>query len=234
MENYSDLLIVSFMVGFIVNLWSRRFGKFMPSNLAVAIYEIFKLPKFFKKSKSEKITQYKKKLSKLIYSSILTGVISVIVTYLVFENVVQAHIFPCFYLGFIWLLLVMALVDIRIELLPDILTIPFLILGVVAANFGALDVTAIWSSLGLAFGYFMPVVACLLIAWRNRYAFGGGDIKLLAGLGAWFGIGSLLSIVIISSVIMLVFCLVNKKRAYAYGPFLVFAAFIEMVFLVGV
>lgn len=231
MENYYSLLIISFAVGFVVNFWSRRFGKFMPANLAVAIYEVFKLPKFFIKSESLKMDVYRAKRNKLLKSAILTGFITVFVSMLTFHNLDKAVEFPYVYLVFIWLLMTMALVDIRIELLPDILTIPFLILGVVAANLGALYITPAESAYGALFGYFMPVVACLLVAWRNKYAFGGGDIKLLAALGAWFGIVSLLSVVIMSSIIMMVFCAIKRKRAYAYGPFLVVAAFIELLLL---
>ena len=86
-------------------------------------------------------------------------------------------------------LLTLSLIDLRVQLLPDALTLPLLWLGLL---FHALDVLPRSSPaeaiLGAASGYLL----FRLLAWawhlfRHREALGGGDAVLLAALGAWLG-----------------------------------------------
>ncbi len=87
-----------------------------------------------------------------------------------------------------WWLLATATIDAEEHWLPDALTLPLVPLGLLAAwaGFGPplLDraIGAVVGGLGLA-----------LLAWfyrvlRGREGVGGGDPKLLAGIGAWLGV----------------------------------------------
>jgi leader peptidase (prepilin peptidase)/N-methyltransferase len=70
--------------------------------------------------------------------------------------------------------------------------------------------------------------------WRKQDGFGGGDFKLLAGLGAWLGWKSIIPIISIASVTALVttFLLmlygkkINLKTQLPFGPFLILASVI--------
>ena len=86
----------------------------------------------------------------------------------------------------LWLLLV-ALLDVEHEWLPDALTLPLVPLGLAAAwaGFGPpLPDRLLGAALGWAVLFLMAAAYRRL---RGREGLGGGDPKLLAGLGAWLG-----------------------------------------------
>ena len=86
----------------------------------------------------------------------------------------------------LWLLLV-ALLDVEHEWLPDLLTLPLVPLGLAAAwaGFGPpLPDRLIGAALGWAVLFLIAVAYRRL---RGREGLGGGDPKLLAGIGAWLG-----------------------------------------------
>jgi len=75
-----------------------------------------------------------------------------------------------------------------------------------------------------------------LVAWgyeklAKREGLGGGDIKLLAMIGAWLGIQSLLIVIIVSSLVgsligigAMIICKKDFKAAIPFGPFLALGA----------
>ena len=90
--------------------------------------------------------------------------------------------------AFGWWLLAAAALDAEEHWLPDVLTLPLVPLGLLAAWAGygppLLDrvIGAAAGGLGLA------LIAWLYRAARGREGLGGGDPKLLAGIGAWLGV----------------------------------------------
>ena len=86
-----------------------------------------------------------------------------------------------------WWLLLLAALDAQHHWLPDKLTLPLILAGLAVAGLGigpgfeqrligaAVGFAALWA---IGFGYRML---------RGREGLGGGDPKLLAGLGAWLG-----------------------------------------------
>jgi leader peptidase (prepilin peptidase)/N-methyltransferase len=86
-----------------------------------------------------------------------------------------------------WWLLLVALLDLEHQWLPDLLTLPLALLGLAAAwaDFGPpLGERA----LGLAIGWAgLALIAALYRSLRGREGLGGGDPKLLGALGAWVG-----------------------------------------------
>lgn len=134
-----------------------------------------------------------------------------------------------------WALLALAVIDARTKLLPDLLTLPVLIVGVGLAGF---DGRLIESLLGAAIGF--ALFATLAVGyrrWRHRDGLGLGDAKLLAAAGAWVGWGGLPGIVLAASVTALVVAVptIMRRRAgigaveIAFGPYLAAATWITVL-----
>ncbi len=77
----------------------------------------------------------------------------------------------------------------------------------------------------------------LLLAILTRGGIGGGDVKLMAVLGLWFGTQSLLTIamtgIILAGLVALVLLLTKQKGRLdyiAYGPYFALAAILTIIF----
>jgi leader peptidase (prepilin peptidase) / N-methyltransferase len=82
-----------------------------------------------------------------------------------------------------WVLLTLLILDVEHQWLPDALTLPFLLLALLLP--GLPLATRLW---GGALGYGgLWLVGFVYQRMRGRIGVGGGDPKLLAGLGALFG-----------------------------------------------
>ena len=135
------------------------------------------------------------------------------------------------------LLVAMAMIDVDTQLLPDDLTYPFLWLGLLLAAAG-MNVSLQDAVIGAIAGYAPLWLIAEGYAWlRKRPGMGGGDLKLLAGLGAWFGWQAILPIVLISSIVGL--CVIVPRKllaghgeghAYPFGPFLVGGGLVTFFF----
>jgi leader peptidase (prepilin peptidase)/N-methyltransferase len=126
-------------------------------------------------------------------------------------------------------------IDLQSFYLPDILNYALIGFGLFFSYFGLTGIDFMPSILGGIFGFLsFFLVNFIYRFWRKRDGFGGGDIKLLAGLGSWFGVTSLMPIIIISSVLAIFFSgimlvLGNKYKMTSmlpFGPFLVLSALI--------
>ncbi len=121
--------------------------------------------------------------------------------------------------AFCFLLIVLSFVDARTMFLPDILTLPLIALGLAQGGFGlftALDDAAI----GAAAGYAIPwTINTLFRIIRHKEGMGGGDFKLLAGIGAWTGAMQLPLILLLASLIALLAALVMRLRMHHQLPF---------------
>ena len=137
------------------------------------------------------------------------------------------------YLFFELLLLIVIVVDLEYMIIPDEISIGGIIAGFILAFFRN-DLTWIDSILGIVIGG-----GILLFIIKGYYlltgkeGMGGGDVKLLAMIGAFLGYKSLLFVVFISSMLGTVIgvplmLLKSKDVSYAipFGPFLSIAAVI--------
>lgn len=137
---------------------------------------------------------------------------------------------------FTWCLLALAIIDIKHMLLPDSLTLSLLWLGLITNSFNVFtDLTnAVY---GAVSGYL--VLYLLNAAYkfvRKRDGMGGGDFKLLAALGAWFGWQALPNILLASCILSLVSFLMlaifrkaDMRQPYAFGPFLAIAGWVYII-----
>ncbi|AWB34397.1 prepilin peptidase [Orrella marina] len=125
---------------------------------------------------------------------------------------------------FLW---VLAVIDARTGYLPDLLTLSLVWLGLLAnlhTGFAALQEAV----LGAVAGYlFLWLIAMAFVWSTGRHGLGRGDCKLLAALGAWFGLAALPFILLLASAtglcVALVWRLTGKLQAgqsFSFGPFL--------------
>ncbi|MGC1301079.1 MAG: A24 family peptidase [Caulobacteraceae bacterium] len=83
-------------------------------------------------------------------------------------------------------LLTLALVDVRTLRLPDVITLPLIGAGILAAAIGGVDAAA--RCIGAAAGFLaLSGLAFGFRRLRGRDGIGMGDAKLLAAAGAWLG-----------------------------------------------
>lgn len=200
----------------------------MPATLAFALCQLVKPSKNVGSEKWRKSLIYSKLRREYSYRSLMGGIITAGISYLAYAQFGTEHLGWILFL--FWMLLLLAEIDSRMYLLPDIITIPLLVCGFMAAAAGWGLVTPLESGLGALAGYFLPSAVSLLFVWRNKDAFGGGDIKLLAALGAWLGLEVLLYVIIISAVLFGLYALIKKQRSGAYGPALAVAAIIAVFY----
>lgn len=117
-----------------------------------------------------------------------------------------------------WQLLLIAVIDLEHLWLPDRLTLPLLVTGVVAA--GLLDHLAILDALiGAAVGLAaLSLFRLVYRRWRGRDGLGDGDPILFAAGGAWVGWSGLPIVLLIASLAGLSVVLVRRIRGERLDP----------------
>ncbi len=204
------------LFGLLIPYMSRRFAKFMPATLAYALYRIVKPVRRVSAAKRHGSWQYTKMMSQYRWRSVMWGILTAALSYGAFYEWGSQLIW--WKLIFIWLLLLSAEIDFRLLLLPDILTIPLLLLGFAFSAWTGLWTMPYDSSLAALFGYFVPALISLLFVWKNKDAFGGGDVKLLAAAGAWLGVEKLLYTIVGACILFALYVAIMRKRQGAFGP----------------
>ena len=136
-----------------------------------------------------------------------------------------------YYFLFVAALLVIIFIDIHHQIIPDSISLPGIVLGF-AGSF--LNPLVSWQQSGLGIfcgGGILFTVAYGYFLLTKREGMGGGDIKLLAMIGAFLGVQSLLFVVFFSSLsgsIIGIMAMVRQKKGgqtrIPFGPFLAIAA----------
>lgn len=102
------------------------------------------------------------------------------------------------------LLLVWAAVeDLRTRKIRNWLTLSMAVTGIVSSFLPSAVITPSQAGLGLLVGFSIPFVLFVL------GALGGGDVKLLAGIGAWIGAPGVFKVFIVAAIVGLVIVLVQ-------------------------
>ena len=131
------------------------------------------------------------------------------------------------------LAVVAAGIDFQHRIIPDVLTLPWMLVGLV--------IGAISGGIQGVFSRALGIVGCgglvLLIAIISRGGMGGGDVKFLALVGSFLGVpGGLTSFVIaciigaIVGVILIVFGIRSRKDEIPFGPFISIGAIMVCIF----
>ena len=134
-------------------------------------------------------------------------------------------------------LVVLTAIDLDHQLLPDSLTLPLLWIGLLL-NIDNTFVPLKSAVLGAVFGYLsLWAVFWLFKIVTGKEGMGHGDFKLLAALGAWFGLTALPTIVLVSSIVGAVLGIAlivtgkqDRETPMPFGPFLSGAGLIHLLF----
>ena len=142
------------------------------------------------------------------------------------------------YFAFVSSLLVITFIDLDFQIIPDSITLPGILIGLVAGSFLLYDPFLRWTMLGFkttiigavtGFGLFY------LIAVFSRGGMGGGDIKMMAMVGALMGWKSVLLTTFLGSlfgavwgIFLMVFKGSGRKSKIPFGPFLAAGAIITL------
>ena len=140
-----------------------------------------------------------------------------------------AIVFTCF-------LVAASGIDLRTQLLPDQLTLPLMWLGLVA-SIDSLYMPAKPALVGAIIGYLsLWSVWWLFKQLTGKEGMGHGDFKLLAAMGAWFGLNGILPTILLSSLVGAIIgsiWLYAKGRDRAtpipFGPYLAIAGWITFL-----
>jgi leader peptidase (prepilin peptidase)/N-methyltransferase len=135
------------------------------------------------------------------------------------------------------ILIVITMVDFDCQLIPDEFISALAVAGILyllAVQLPQLGVKALLSSV---IGFAVGGGLFLLVSAASKGGMGGGDIKLMAVLGLWFGWEKLLLLMLLSfvggalvSIPLLVLKRKGRKDGIPFGPFIAFAAYLTSLY----
>jgi prepilin signal peptidase PulO-like enzyme (type II secretory pathway) len=132
----------------------------------------------------------------------------------------------------------LAIIDFRTFRLPDIITVPLMITGLVfnflfQPGFTSINSALVGAALGFGFLWGINFFYRLL---KKQDGIGLGDAKLLAALGAWLGWEVLPEILLLAALLGLVggwvwlrWQRLATNQAFPFGPFIAFAGIIALL-----
>ena len=129
-----------------------------------------------------------------------------------------------FLMAAIFLLMLMTVTDFEQYMLFDAMTLSLALIGIFYS----------WQNSSLQDNLIAALVGggiFLLIAIVSKGSLGGGDVKLIFGLGFWLGTQKLLNVVLVGTIcggiVAVIMILINKKSRgsyFAYGPYFTLSA----------
>ena len=139
-------------------------------------------------------------------------------------------------IAFSYLLILLAVIDYREQLLPDQLTLSLLWLGLLV-NLNGLFTNIESAIIGAAVGYLsLWSVYWLFKLSTGKEGMGYGDFKLTAALGAWLGWQMVPVVIFLASAVAVVIglCAIifagqDRDSPLAFGPYLCFSGWIAML-----
>ncbi len=145
----------------------------------------------------------------------------------------------------VYVLIISSVIDLQLMIIPDRFSIGLIFYGWAVCWFnpnftGSIAQHFFQSFIGTAVGFFGTFAIALVGAWMfKKEAMGGGDIKLMGGIGALLGWKGVITTILFGSVLGLVYALFlmifkGKKRSDAipFGPFLSAGALVNLFSLI--
>lgn len=137
-------------------------------------------------------------------------------------------------------MIVITFIDLDFQIIPDVITLPGMIIGLAASHFITPDPFARYSLLGFGsslIGLLAGGVSFYLIAVLSKGGMGGGDVKMMAMVGSfmgWKGVflttlaGSLSGSLI--GIGLMIFKGKDRKTKIPFGPFLALGSLLTLFF----
>lgn len=129
-------------------------------------------------------------------------------------------------------LMIIAFIDIEHKIIPDVITIPGIIAGLISSMVFPY-ITLLNSAEGLLLGGGLFYIIAIL----SRGGMGGGDIKLIAMVGSFLGWKNILLTIFLGSlfgsivgIILIILKKKGRKDTVPFGPFLSLGAIISIFF----
>lgn len=129
--------------------------------------------------------------------------------------------------AFLMICIAIAYSDIKYRIIPDPLIVTGIVCGLIFNSFGELG---FFGSLeGLIFGGVSILIAgCLCFLISEKPALGGGDLKLLAMIGSFWGWKIALITFAIAPILGSIWAASLNRRNSAYGVFLIISSLISI------
>ncbi len=186
---------------------------------------------FFRKQK-----QYREN-----YLVILTNIILYILILHKFgiQNTITANLEIIKYLILTPMLLSVFVIDYKLQIIPNRLSLTIFETGLIIAFLYGVSNTAI--TINMLLGMIAGIGIFILITLLSKLIFGKdsvglGDVKLMGGLGLYFGLTNIVVISLISffiaaiiSIILLITKTKKANQAMSFGPFIVIASIISIL-----
>jgi leader peptidase (prepilin peptidase) / N-methyltransferase len=146
---------------------------------------------------------------------------------------------PLFFL-FVSAMVVITFIDLDFQIIPDSITLPGIAIGIAAAEFLVTDPFSANANLG----FFESLIGCAagyisfyIIAVLSRGGMGGGDVKMMAMVGAFTGWKGVFLTTLIGSVTgsvigigLMIFSGAGRKTKVPFGPFLALGSLVTLFF----
>ena len=242
-EWYALLLIVGLPLAFLACMLTEWLPKHMEQQEAMHIQEILDEHGSVRESRADETDLNPlsfwqlPKLSVLNASCVGFSLFAISVAIQNGQTDIQTSLWALWGIG----LVVLAFVDARTKLLPDVLTLPLLWLGIVIQLFPetrtiGLELSVIGAVAGYLPLWFLAQAYRLI---RGRDGLGMGDLKLLAAMGAWSGPFLLPQVLLLAALLAIAVFVIERlvHRSAAgfheerpFGPAIVVAYFIVLIF----
>lgn len=142
-----------------------------------------------------------------------------------------------FMLVFTSIFVVIFFIDLDHSIIPDELVVAGFLNTAAYLGWGWYSGTLMFNPLDQGLGFLIGGGLYLLLAVITKGGMGGGDIKLMAMLGAWLGTAGVLWVVLLSSNIgavvslgLMALKIKGRKDFIPFGPFIVIAAMLVMLY----
>ena len=198
-----------------------------------------RLPERKKVFSRDMISEYKINFRPNYILMLLTAVIYVMLIYVYgIKETLIANLDLIKYMILTPLLLSVFVIDYRLQIIPNRLNLTIFEIGIIFAFLYGLSDVAITINmlLGmLAGGGIFVLITLIGGAFFGKEAMGFGDVKLMGGLGLFFGLSNIIIITLVSfligailSIVMLITRIKKSSEYIPFGPFIVLATFISI------
>lgn len=129
--------------------------------------------------------------------------------------------------------LIIFFIDLYHYIIPDKLTLPLIVIGLIFSFLPNTDISWMSAGIGALSGFFLFLFTAIVFQKvTGKDSLGGGDIKLIAAIGAFLGVWGTLFTVLFSSLIALVILIIlkhDRKKHFPFGPFLIVGSLIYIL-----